>query len=72
LVRHSVGHSIGRLIGPDRGDWGSGGFGRLLIETFDVLLGALEALVKLLGLTVEVRYLSVQSSNRPQEPKSKN
>jgi len=65
-------HSIRRLIGPDRGDLGSGGLGSLLIETFDVLLCALEALVELLGLTVEVRYLPVQSPNRPQEPKAKN
>jgi len=38
---------------------GSEGLGSLLIETFDLLLCALEALVKLLGLTVEARYLPV-------------
>jgi hypothetical protein len=51
---------------------GSGGLGSSLIETLDVLLGALHALVELLCLTVEVRHFSVQSPDRPHKPQTEN
>ena len=52
-------HLIGHLLGANRSCLGSGGLGSSLIETLDVLLGALHALVgKLLCLTIEVRHFS--------------
>jgi hypothetical protein len=51
---------------------GSGGLGSSLIETLDVLLGALHALVELLCLTVEVGHFPVQSPDRPHKPQTEN
>jgi hypothetical protein len=48
------------------------GLGSSLIETLDVLLGALQALVELLCLTIEVGHFTVQSPDRPHKPQAEN
>src|SRR5689334_23246365 len=61
-----------RLIRLGRGDLRCDGLGKLFIESFGLLLCGLQAAVELLGLTVEMRHLPVQSPDRPQNPESKN